>query len=330
MNPSRRAFLKNSAYALAAAAVLPTIPSFASEHAGFENTGSQGTGSHGPGSEGPGFEAHRKQKILGLQLYSVRDEMNKDAAGTLQLLAAMGYRYVEHAGYWDRKFYGHTAKDFKKLLDGLGLKMYSGHTIINEEHWDIAKQDFTDRWKYTVEDAAIAGQQFVVTPTIVESWRTDYDTLMRYLEVFNKSGELCKNSGLKFCYHNHNFEFKDKFNGKLLFDLILEHTDPRIVGQQLDTGNMYGAGGRALEIVKKYPGRFELMHVKDETKGEGGMDGYESAILGTGVVGIKEVVKEAGKRGGTFQFIIEQETCRNKTSLECVKEDLGVAKQWGF
>src|ERR1700759_1065521 len=84
------------------------------------------------------FAASNATEILGLQLYSVRDDMGKDPAGTLKKLAGMGYRYVEHANYINGKFYGYAPKDFKALLDGLGLKMRSGHTRLNANHWDAA------------------------------------------------------------------------------------------------------------------------------------------------------------------------------------------------
>ena len=90
--------------------------------------------------------------------------MKKDPSGTLKQLAAMGYKHVEHANYIDHKFYGYTQPEFKKLLDGLGLKMPSGHTRMNAEHWDAAKKDFTDDWKLTVADAAAMGSNMLSVP----------------------------------------------------------------------------------------------------------------------------------------------------------------------
>ncbi|MEO6289884.1 MAG: sugar phosphate isomerase/epimerase, partial [Ginsengibacter sp.] len=109
--------------------------------------------------------------------------------------------------------------------------------------------------------------------------------------------------------------------------------DPALVAQQIDIGNMYGAGGRALEIIKQHPGRFESMHVKDEIKveGKGEMnDNHESTILGKGILPVKEIVDLAKKSGGTTEFIIEQESYQGKTPLECSKEDLKIMKRWGF
>src|SRR5258708_5178550 len=179
MSHSRRTFLKNSALAIAATAVLPATS----------------------------FASFKKKRIVGIQLYSVREDMSKDPAGTLKKLAEMGYHYVEHANYIDRKFYGYNAKDFKGLLDSLGLKMLSGHTRLDPQHWDAGKKDFSDSWKHTVEDAAVAGQQYVISPSLDASLRKTYDDALRYMDVFNKCGELCKKSGMKFGNHNHDFEF---------------------------------------------------------------------------------------------------------------------------
>lgn len=279
------------------------------------------------------FAARKTNTVLGIQLYSVRDDMKKDPLGTLKQLAEMGYKNVEHANYVNRKFYGYSAKDFTKLLSDLGLKMPSGHTVMTKTHWDVSKKDFTDEWKYTIEDAATCGQKFVISPWLDESLRKTYDDLIAYMDVFNKSGELCKKSGMKFGYHNHNFEFSSKLNGEKVFDIMIKHTDPSLVAQQLDIGNMYGVGGRALEIVKAYPGRFELMHVKDEIsatrKGEMN-DGFDSTVLGKGVVDVKAIIDEARKSGGTTHFIIEQESYQDITPLQSAKQDLAVMKKWGY
>ena len=87
--------------------------------------------------------------------------MKTDPSGTLKQLATIGYKNVEHANYADRKFYGWSATQFKKVLDDLGMKMPSGHTVLRKEHWDATKKDFTDSWKYTVEDAATMGEDRV-------------------------------------------------------------------------------------------------------------------------------------------------------------------------
>jgi sugar phosphate isomerase/epimerase len=302
MNLSRRTFLKTTALAAAGTSLL-------SNHL---------------------FAARKSKELVGIQLYSIRDDMKKDPLGSLKQIASMGYKHVEHANYVNRKFYGYAPKEFKKILDDLGLKMPSGHTVMAPKHWDAPTKSLTDEWKYTVEDAAILGQQFVISPSMQESARKNYDDLLRFMEVFNKSGELCQKSGMKFGYHNHDFEFSEKLNGKTLYDIILQNTDPKLVMQQLDIGNMVGGGARAMEILKKYPGRFESMHVKDEIKSSTENTGYESTVLGKGLVKPKEIIDWGRKSGGTVHFIIEQESYQGKTPLESVKENLGIMKKWGY
>ena len=270
--------------------------------------------------------------VLGIQLYSVRDDMKTDPSGTLKKLSDIGYRNVEHANYVNGKFYGYTPEDFKKVLFDLNLNMISGHCGMTAVHWDDTKNDFADTWKKTVADAATVGQKYVISPSLNEEARTNMDLLKKFMMMFNKSGELCKANGIKFGYHNHDFEFTTKIGDENLYDYILKNTDPNLVAQQIDVGNMYGAGGRAIEIMKKYPGRFELMHVKDEIKAAKGemAEPYESTILGKGVVGTKEIVDYARAHGGTTQFIIEQESYQDKTPIDAVKEDFEVMKRWGF
>lgn len=304
MDNSRRDFIKNTALVVAGSALLSNDI----------------------------FASPKKIARVGIQLYSVREAMSKDPKGSLTKLANMGYIHVEHANYINRKFYGFSAKEFKKILAGLALQMPSGHTVMTAHHWDNEKNDFTDAWKYTIEDAAEVGQRYVISPWLDESLRKDMDGLKRFMEQFNKCGELCKKSGMKFGYHNHNFEFSTKVGDSDLYDYILNNTDPDLVAQQMDVGNMLGAGGIALDLLKKYPGRFELMHVKDEIKSDTGqgMDGYDSTILGTGVMPVKDIVKTARKTGGTSQFIIEQESYQGKDPFDCVKIDLQMMKKWGF
>lgn len=281
-------------------------------------------------SRSPFLHFGKASRLTGVQLYSVRDDMKKDPLGTLKQVAAMGYRHVEHANYVNRKFYGYSAAEFKKILDDLGLKMPSGHTVMGKDHWVEANKDFSDSWKYTVEDAAIVGQQFVISPWLDESLRKTYDGILRYMEVFNRSGELCKRSGMKFGYHNHDFEFSQQLNGESVYDIILKNTDPSLVMQQLDIGNLYNGGAKAIDIVRKWPGRFESMHVKDEILATSGHEKYESAVLGKGIVSVKEVIDLGKRSGGTIHFIVEQESYQGQAPLDSIKEDLAIMKSWGY
>ncbi len=160
-----------------------------------------------------------------------------------------------------------------------------------------------------------------------------YDDLKRFMDLYNKNGALCQKSGMKFGYHNHDFEFSEKHGDETLYDIILNNTDPMLVMQQLDTGNLYNGGVKAIDIVKKFPGRFESLHVKDEILSQGSQGGhekYESTILGAGIVGLKEVIDTCRDSGGSRHFIIEQESYQGKTPLQCMKEDYDIMKKWGY
>ncbi len=306
MNSSRRTFLRNSAFGLGALAFAsPALQSLA---------------------------AVKYKKLVGIQLYSVREDMKKDPQGTLNALAEMGYKYVEHANYINRKFYGWEAKEFKKRLDDLGMKMPSGHTVMGKAHWDDAKNDFTDLWKYTVEDAAVMGQELVISPSIDMGIRKDKNLLLKYMDIFNKSGELCQKSGMRFGYHNHDFEFSEKLDGELLYDIMLNNTDPKLVAQQLDIGNMINGGGVPAEVMKKFPGRFVSMHVKDEVPSAAGHEKFESTILGkgSGQIDVQALVKLGDKEGGTKHFIIEQESYQGLQPLACMKENIAIMRGWGY
>lgn len=301
MNQSRRVFIRNSAIAAAGA-------TFFSSNL---------------------FAAAKKGELTGIQLYSIREDMNKDPLGTLTQLSKMGYKHVEHASYNNRKFYGWSATEFKKLLNDLGMTMPSGHTVMSTKHWDASKKDFTDAWKYTVEDAAAAGQLFVISPSMETNTRRDLNALKGFMEVFNKSGELCQKYGMKFGYHNHDFEFSEKLGDNILFDIILGETDPKLVMQQLDIGNMINGGAKALDIMKKHPGRFESMHVKAEIESKAGHEKYESTVLNVGIVPVKEII-DLGRKWGTKHFIIEQESYQGKPPLDCMRENIEIMKKWGY
>ncbi len=306
MNTSRRSFLRNSAFGLGAMAFAsPALQSLA---------------------------AVKYKKLVGVQLYSIRDDMRKYPQGTLNALAEMGYKYVEHANYMNRKFYGWEAKEFKKRLDDLGMKMPSGHTVMGKAHWDDAKNDFTDLWKYTVEDAAVMGQELVISPSIDMGIRKDKNLLLKYMDIFNKSGELCNKSGMRFGYHNHDFEFSEKLDGELLYDIMLNNTDPKLVAQQLDIGNMINGGGVPADVMKKFPGRFVSMHVKDEVPSAAGHEKFESTILGkgSGQIDVQALVKLGDKEGGTKHFIIEQESYQGLKPLDCMKENIAIMRGWGY
>jgi len=301
MKTSRRAFLKSGAMIVIGTAILP----------------------------GSAFAFTAQKGIVGLQLYSVRDDMKNDPKGSLKKLADMGYKVVEHAGYDNRKFYGFVPAEFKKMLEDLGLKMYSGHVAFGMQDWDASKKDFTDTWKQTVEDAAFMGQKFVLTPELAENAQKDYDALLKVIDLWNKCGELCQKYGMKFGYH-------DDFNGNTvlhdmkLYDIIMKYSDPKLTIQQFDIANLYNAAGTdPKDVIKEYPERFVSLHVKDVLKEKNKENSHDSTILGKGVLDVKDVLSLAIKNGA-WLLIIEQEAYQNESPMDCVKDDLAAMKKWGY
>ena len=302
MNTSRRDFLRNSALAVAGSALCTDLScSFLG----------------------------KKRLITSVQLYGVREEMKNDPVRTLTDLAKMGYTHVEHANYIDHKFHGYKPAEFKKILDDLGLKMLSGHTVLGKSHWDSLKKDFTDKWKKTVDDAAFMGQKFVVSPWLEESNRQNYDGLMKFMEVYNRSGELCQKLGMKFGYHNHRYEFAPIFNGENIFDLMVKNTDLDKVVFQLDIGSIFMAGALAKEVIRKYHGRYDSIHVKDIIKTDKDDKKFESTIIGKGLVGTKEAT-DLAKESGSYLFVIEQESYQERSPMECMAKNLAIMKKWGY
>ncbi len=274
------------------------------------------------------FASSKKIQRLGLQLYTVRDAMHSDPAGTLKKLSEAGFKHLEHAGYSDRKFYGYEVKAFKKLISDNDLNMSSGHVTLLQKHWDAGKKDFTDEWKFAVSDAVEIGQRYIISPGLDDDLKNNEDAFKGFMEVFNKCGTLCQSVGIQFGYHNHDFEFTTMFGDSRLYDVMLKNTDPLLVAQQLDIGNMYPTGAMPIDYITKYPGRFELMHVKDQVKKPGGK--YENTLLGKGILPLKDILKAARKVGGTSQFIIEQEEYQGMDPIACSKLDLQAMNKWGY
>ncbi|GGM80525.1 sugar phosphate isomerase [Dyadobacter beijingensis] len=239
---------------------------------------------------------------IGLQLYTLRNEISKDLLGTLKKVAAIGYKEVELYGYSDGKFFGKTPKEFKKILGDLGLNPVSGHYGAGVES-KTAKGTLSNGWQKAVEDAAEIGQKYVNCAYLTESERKTIDQYKKYVDLFNKSGEVAKKAGLQFGYHNHDFEFK-KIDGQVPYDLIVGKTDPKLVKLELDLYWAVKAGIDPVALFKKYPGRFPLWHVKDIDKKDGSF-----AEVGTGTIDFKKIFDNR-KLAGMTHFFVEQDVAK--------------------
>ena len=242
---------------------------------------------------------HRIEKI-GLQLYTVRDQMKADFDGTIAKVASIGYKEVEFAGY-----FGRTPEQVRAVIDHNGLTSPSCH---------VEYAVLTDQWPSIVESSKTIGQSYIVCPWIPEEIRKQPDSWKRAIDTFNHAGEISKKSGIQFAYHNHWFEFLP-VNGKLPYDMLLEQCDPDLVKMELDLCWITVAGADPLTYFKRYPGRFPLVHVKDMKKlpkvsSAGGQDFGDSlkdmTAVGSGIIDWKRILGQSEK-AGIKHYIVEHD-----------------------
>jgi sugar phosphate isomerase/epimerase len=251
-----------------------------------------------------GFNVFGKsEKKVGLQLYTLRNELPKDLEGTLKKVATIGYKEVELFGYADGKFFGKSPKEFKALLQSLGLSAPSGHYTTGKNN-PSAKGTLTNNWTQTVADAAEVGQKYMICAFLFPEERGTIDDYKRNAELFNKSAEVCKQYGIQFGYHNHDFEFKE-IDGQLPYELLLKNTDPELVKMELDLYWVSFAGKDPVKYFQEYPGRFPMWHVKDMEK----VAERSFAEVGTGSINFQRIF-DAAKTAGLVHFFVEQDVCK--------------------
>ena len=240
-----------------------------------------------------------------IQLYSLKDEIAKDFEGVLRRVKDIGYTGVEFAS----GFYGnYSAADLKAFLSELGLEALSSHITTPE----IPNQ---------IDYAAKLGLKYLIDP--MYSMNT-YEEALEAAAKFNEAGKLCAQAGIQFGYHNHRFEFQQGKDGYLLETLLL-NTDPGLVCFQLDVGWATCAGVDCPEFIKKYPGRFKLIHVKECNRIVGAEPSVENQAEwnvpnGKGLVDWANV-RDAALASGTKEFIVEREYDYAGDIFKCVEED---------
>lgn len=240
------------------------------------------------------------KKSIGVQLYTVRKEINKDLIGTLKKVADIGYTSIEPAGYRDGKFYGKVPKEFKKIANDLGLEVLSSHNGIRPDH--IEK---------IVEDNVSLGVDYTVLPYLGNTQRKTLDDYKKLAESFNTYGEVCNKAGIKFAYHNHAFEF-DVMEDKFPYDVLLEGTDPDLVSFEMDLYWLKKAGKDPIDYFDKYPGRFAMWHVKDMDPLSG-----KYTEVGSGNIDFKEIFNNPSKSGMQY-FFVELDNSE-RPALESIK-----------
>uniref|UniRef100_UPI003217ED3E sugar phosphate isomerase/epimerase family protein n=1 Tax=uncultured Draconibacterium sp. TaxID=1573823 RepID=UPI003217ED3E len=216
--------------------------------------------------------------FIGLQLYSVREDMKKDVPGTLAAVGNMGYKFVETAGYGDGKIYGFDPVEFKDLCEKNGLQFLGAHVgqaVPTQENWD----ETMAWWDACIEAHKAAGAKWIVQPFMDKVGYESLEGIKRYCEYFNAVGEKCNAAGIRFGYHNHDKEFTTLFEEKPVYNWMLELTDPEKVMFQLDLYWIDQGGKKAVDYFAAYPGRFELYHIKDEKElGESGKMDFKSSF----------------------------------------------------
>lgn len=232
------------------------------------------------------------QKNIGLQLYSIRDSIGRDVAGALGKVAKMGYKFVEPAGYRDGKLYNLEPDTFKALCEASGLGLISSHT--GQALPDSANREATMAWWDACIDAHFAaGVRYIVQPFMGGNAYKSLDTLKMYCDYFNAIGEKCRAKGIKFGYHNHDKEFSTQLDGQTVYDFMLQNTDPEKVIFEIDLYWCVVGGKNPVDYFNKYPGRFELWHIKDkEEVGASGMMDFSAIWAAAAQSGLKYGIVE--------------------------------------
>jgi sugar phosphate isomerase/epimerase len=203
------------------------------------------------------------QKNLGLQLYSIRDSIRRDVPAAIAKVAAMGYKFVEPAGYADGKIYDMDPVAFKALCNKNGMFVLCAHVnqaVPNADNWDKTMA----WWDVCIDAHVKAGCKFLVQPSMSNDAYTDINVLKKYCDYFNAIGEKCNAKGLRFGYHNHDKEFSTRLDGQTIYDFMLMNTDPSKVFFEMDLYWVVEGGANPVDYFNKYPGRFLLWHIKDK------------------------------------------------------------------
>jgi sugar phosphate isomerase/epimerase len=241
----------------------------------------------------------RKSYGVGLQLYTIRDAMDADVKGSLQKLSDLGYKNLELANYADGKFYGFAPREFKQIVNDLGMEIVSSHTQVEAEGITV------DNAKKMADDHAELGVAYCVQPWVNDEDR-NVETYKKMIADWNEVGRIMKNVGIQFGYHNHNFEFANLDGIVPYYDIFMPEMDADLITMELDMFWAAKAGQDPVEMFKKYPGRFQLFHFKDMFTNE---DPFFDVIkddiapVGEGVIDFKRIMAAKDVAGMKFMFV---------------------------
>jgi sugar phosphate isomerase/epimerase len=261
---------------------------------------------------------------LAIQLYSVRELLPNDYAGTLKQLGSLGYREVESAGYFN-----HSAAEVKQAMDAAGLKLVSAHYPSNDLH-----KQFDQIVAFNKE----LGVQYIIcssprpkdpapargTPFTLDDWRYNADE-------FNALGEKVQAAGLKFGYHNHITEFHET-DGVVPYVELMRLTDPSKVTMEMDCGWVIVGGGNPIELLRAYPTRISMLHVKDFKRSDtppSNTNRPQVAELGQGTIDYAPILTAAAKTGNIKHCFVEQEAF-NVPPMQSLKIDADYMRKLGI
>ncbi len=246
--------------------------------------------------------AAKKQTGVGLQLYTLRDLVAQDPRGTVEKVAAAGYKFVELYGYDPKNahFYGIPLLDFASFFHGLGLKSPSGHYMPSQ--WLAGEGDTGKEELENLVRAAVAMKsEYFTIPYLPDNLRPNLDGYKRLAARINSAAEMVRKAGLKMCYHNHDFEFKS-FDGMTGYDVLTQDCDPKLVSFETDLYWVVRAGKDPVELINKLKGRVPMWHVKDMSK----TNPEQQTEVGNGSIDFKRIFATA-KTSGMKYFFVEQE-----------------------
>jgi sugar phosphate isomerase/epimerase len=247
---------------------------------------------------------------IGLQLYTVRDHIEKDMDGTFQRVAEIGYKDVEIGGTFD--FYGKKPAELKRILSGHGLRPLSTHFTE-----DLLKTNL----EKCIMDSRECGLTFIGLASLHDADRKSRDAIKRDADWFNQVGEAVNKAGARFFYHGHNFDYAG-VDGVIEYDELLRRTDPKLANFQLDCFWCVRAGKDPVDYFNRFPGRFIQLHIKDLKPGfppSTGGDDRPGAFteVGQGVIDWRRIFQSAPK-GGMLHYYVEQDEC-DRDSLESAR-----------
>ena len=237
-------------------------------------------------------EQTRKRKIIGLQLYSLRDAMAEDVKAALAKIAEIGYTNLETASYSDGNLYGMPAAEFRKMAEDVGLEITGAH--LGGGYSQQTEADKLEWWKLAMDTHASIDCKNVVIPSIGISDATTLDDVKAITEYFNKVGAMASERGLRLSFHNHARELESR-DGEVILDYMINGTDPSLVSYELDVYWATVGEANPADYIAKYSGRFPLLHIKDE-----------SIIGDSGKIDF-EPIFDAAYKNGMEEFYVEVE-----------------------